>query len=703
MNIKSISSESDSVNLGHMLRMILMQSKLIILLTLIGLGAGVLLYLNTDKTYKFTSLLQVINSQPKYGDNMALDLYLGDSNTSDIGSIEDLYKSKTNMVELVEDLKLNLIVKELNFSEKIELFEVFSTQKQNSEFYLELNPASYRLYDSSNEYIGEFKYEELYVLESLSLKINTPSFRKEGKIFIQNFDKEIFFKTVKPRFVVSTSRPERTYLPFQTGLLQITFVSNDKDEAKAILNYANNLFIKKNIETDSQQARTALEFINLRIENIEKDLLVQKESLNEFQKRNQTVNVDLETSAIIANVNQIQAKLNEIEIELGQASNDFTETNPLFIDMINKRQILIEQKKQIESQIEKLPVAQQEYIELLRQVQLSQNVFADLTEKKLELSIKEASTLGNIRIVDGAYFDRVTNPQTTIIFFSTLLAAIFSLIIAIVRGYYFIPISNPAEFQDNDINETMIGVIPQIAEDIEEERFTQAFESLVVNIKNILLSNRGTTDSNKAKIILITSATSGNGKSFISRELSRKLASLDNKVLLLDNDLKRGDQHKEFKTNKISKKTFFNTDASNIENLKQGDNLYLVPKISGLMSSFQMIYSSEYQNKMEEFKDIFDYIVIDTPPILSVSDTSIMLSMSDLNIAVCRHGLTKISEIKQMLKLNEQVGSRFDGFIYNGYERPSSYYGYYSLYGNYAYQYYAKKYLYDSYDYGEDK
>ena len=121
------------------------------------------------------------------------------------------------------------------------------------------------------------------------------------------------------------------------------------------------------------------------------------------------------------------------------------------------------------------------------------------------------------------------------------------------------------------------------------------------------------------------------------------------------------------------------------------------------MSSFQLIYSEEYQRKIEEFKEIFDYIIIDTPPILSVSDTSVMLNMTDLNIAVCRHGLTKISEVKQMLRLNEQVGSVFDGFIYNGYERPSSYYGYYNLYGNYAYQYYAKKYLYDSYVYDKDE
>ena len=98
-------------------------------------------------------------------------------------------------------------------------------------------------------------------------------------------------------------------------------------------------------------------------------------------------------------------------------------------------------------------------------------------------------------------------------------------------------------------------------------------------------------------------------------------------------------------------------------------------------------------------KDNFDVVVMDTAPLLSVSDSSILMAYSDLNVAMVRHGVTRINEMKQLLSIAQQVGIDIDGFVYNGYERPSSYYGYYQLYGNYEYQYYAKKYLYSSYDY----
>ena len=123
---------------------------------------------------------------------MALDLYLGESNTSDIGSIEDLYKSRTNMIELVDNLKLNIFVDDLIFIEKNKLFDVFDVVHQNSEFFLELNANSYNLYDAKNVYIGEFEFGNLYDLENLSIKLNRPSFKKMDDYIFNTLIKRFF-------------------------------------------------------------------------------------------------------------------------------------------------------------------------------------------------------------------------------------------------------------------------------------------------------------------------------------------------------------------------------------------------------------------------------------------------------------------------------------------------------------------------------
>jgi Mrp family chromosome partitioning ATPase len=84
---------------------------------------------------------------------------------------------------------------------------------------------------------------------------------------------------------------------------------------------------------------------------------------------------------------------------------------------------------------------------------------------------------------------------------------------------------------------------------------------------------------------------------------------------------------------------------------------------------------------------------------LSVADTSITVEQSDFNILITRHGISRINEVKQAIDNFTQINTNIDGIVYNAYARPKSYYGYYGIYGNYSYQYYAEKYLDDTYEY----
>ena len=83
-----------------------------------------------------------------------------------------------------------------------------------------------------------------------------------------------------------------------------------------------------------------------------------------------------------------------------------------------------------------------------------------------------------------------------------------------------------------------------------------------------------------------------------------------------------------------------------------------------------------------------------------VADSSILIEQSDINLLVARHGINKINEIRQALDNFKQINKNIDG-INNAYAKPNGYYGYYGIYGNYSYQYYAEKYLDETYEYNE--
>jgi Mrp family chromosome partitioning ATPase len=176
---------------------------------------------------------------------------------------------------------------------------------------------------------------------------------------------------------------------------------------------------------------------------------------------------------------------------------------------------------------------------------------------------------------------------------------------------------------------------------------------------------------------------------------------IGHKLLLIDSDLKRGVQHKFFNKDPLDIKTFENISLDTIDNFKIEGNLYLLPRLKKLKNSFEHLYSDQFLNKIKELEKFFDYIVIDTAPALNVSDTGLLMTSSDINIITVRHQVNKISEINQTKQVIDQLGRAFDGIIYNDYSRPKGYYGYYDLYGDYSYRYYAERYLYD--DYYEEK
>ena len=342
-----------------------------------------------------------------------------------------------------------------------------------------------------------------------------------------------------------------------------------------------------------------------------------------------------------------------------------------------------------------MPKEQQEYIDLYNELEISRTIFEELESRRLGFSILEASTIGDIRVVDDAYLVSLQSPLLISVIFTSLLAFFVACIIAIIRGLNFLPLSNPAEIYDNNIHVPIIGVIPE-ADDIssnEDISLNSSIESLIVNISSIQ-----NNQLNK-NIITITSPTPYNGKSTISMKLAEGYAKIGKKVLLVDNDLKRGKIAKNYQIKSISEKTFNSINESTIDQYTAGENLYIIPRVKGLNNTFQFLYNHNYADKIKFFKEYFDYVIFDTGPILSVADTSILVEKGDFNILITRHGISRINEVKQAIDNFTQINTSIDGIVYNAYAKPKSYYGYYGIYGNYSYQYYAEKYLDDTYEY----
>ena len=353
--------------------------------------------------------------------------------------------------------------------------------------------------------------------------------------------------------------------------------------------------------------------------------------MKQFREDNRSIDVGLEIQAIVNKIQSLDAALSEIEIEIAKAGEIYTSNNPAYLNLINKKTLIELQKEDVLSEIEMMPKEQQEYIDLFNELEVSQALFEQLESRRLGFSILEASTIGDVRVVDSAYVESLVSPRLLVVFISTMLGFIIACLVAIVRGFNFLPVSNPAEIFDNNIHLPIIGVIPLVEDfesDEEETKLNVAVESLIVNINSI---QKNQFDKN---LITITSPSPSNGKSTVATKLAQGYAKIGTKVLLVDNDLKRGSIAKTFDKHSISEKTFNSINEATIDNYKIDDNLFLIPRVKGLSNSFQFLFSHDYKEKIKFFKEQFDFVIFDTGPILSVADSSILIEQSDINFLI---------------------------------------------------------------------
>jgi tyrosine-protein kinase Etk/Wzc len=691
----SSTDDNSNFDLGKIFRLLLMQSKLILLIVFVVFVISYINYSLSTKKYLIQSLLQYENFDQNVF-NPSKSLQLPSSGSSDISNLITLYESRTNLLRVIRDLNLNIDIKNLDDDENIDI-KIFSNKSPYNKIHklkFSFSESSYTLLDDDSNVLQTVEYGKEILFNDLRIFIESANLEEYRPIEVQFKYPENIYNQLKSKIDVKSDSSKNSFFKNE-GLITVSYETDDIDLGKKIINYANNIFLNQRIFLETEKSRKAINFIDKNIDSIGSDVENNKRKLKEFREKNKSIDVNLETEAIIQKIQLMDQSLSEIDIEIAKAEETYTPNNPIYLNLLSKKTFIERQMEEVLSEIEMMPKEQQEYIDLYSELETSLTIYEELESRRLGFSILEASTIGDIRVVDDAYLVSLQSPLLISVIFSSLLAFIVACIFAIIRGLNFLPLSNPAEIFDNSIRTPLIGVIPE-ADNITSEEdlaFNASIESLIVNIGSIM-----STKSDK-KIITITSPTPFNGKSTISMKLAEGYAKIGKKILLIDNDLKRGKIGKSYNLNSISDKTFYSIDDISIKKYAINDNLYVIPRVKGLNNSFQFLYTNNYKEKINFFKDYFDLIIFDTGPLLSVADTSILIEQSDFNILIARHGISRVNEVKQAIDNFSQISANIDGIIYNAYAKPKSYYGYYGIYGNYSYQYYAEKYLDDNYDY----
>ena len=432
--------------------------------------------------------------------------------------------------------------------------------------------------------------------------------------------------------------------------------------------------IKQNSNLDTiTLTGTGVEAINLTnaIKDLQNSILKRRILLREFTPQH-------------PKVQELTTKIVNLKIIIKKSINN------LLTSLKQKRSLLVSNMKKYQNSIQKLPKVQQNYLSLERKFTFNEKFYTYLLEKKTEAQINKAATVNQNRVIDAAILPKsyIAPNRKKIISIGFVLGLIVAIVLSFIRAY----LDDTIKDKDDIIKATTVPVvatIPHFYSSQKEENgvvvstqpnsyISESFRMLRTNLQFMLKHN-----SNEGRVISVTSTIASEGKTTISANLGVILEMLGKKVIILNFDLRKPRLHKVFNLpNKKGLSDYLKGIAELDEIIKSTDkdNLDIISSGTVPVNPSELISSSRTDELIDKLKKIYDFIILDTPPVGIVTDARLLLSRSDIVLYILKAHYSKKNFIDIVNSLNKEEDVNKLAIIINDIKKESKYgyqYGYY--------------------------
>ncbi|SLJ89719.1 tyrosine-protein kinase Etk/Wzc [Enterobacter sp. NFR05] len=489
-----------------------------------------------------------------------------------------------------------------------------------------------------------------------------------------------------------------------TGVLSLTYIGEDRDQIRDILNSITRNYLQQNVERKSEEAAKSLEFLNKQLPEVRAKLDVAENKLNTYRQQQDSVDLPLEAKSVLDSMVNIDAQLNELTFKEAEISKLYTKAHPAYRTLLEKRKALEDEKAKLNTRVTAMPKTQQEIVRLTRDVESGQQVYMQLLNKQQELRITEASTVGDVRIVDAA----ITQPgvlkpkKALIILGSIILGLILSVVVVLLRSLFNRGIESPQALEEQGIS--VYASIPlsewQKARDTVKtvkgnKRYKQRQLLAVGNpadlaieaVRSLRTSLHFAMMQAPNNVLMMTGVSPSIGKTFVCANLAAVISQTNKRVLMIDCDMRKGYTHELLGTDNVNGLSDILVGKGNIESCAKKTsiaNFDLVPRGQIPPNPSELLMSERFTQLLEWASKHYDLVLIDTPPILAVTDAAIVGRHAGTTLMVARYAVNTVKEVQTSLSRFEQNGIQVKGVILNSIFRRAT--GYQD-YGYYEYEY----------------
>ena len=698
----STKSTDDEIDILEILVYLKGKWKFLLIFLILGISCGVLVSKWLRPSFKSDILLQVNVKGNKQGLALGEMGALLDVSTPSAAEME-LIKSRVVLDQVVNDERLCFSA--------VPLDKVDRLMQREGRMDLELLVIPRAFEEAKGKLIARVtadssKYEvlglegEVVVSGSVGETYRTPFAGDTLVICVKSLT-----ATVGQTFLLSAAHPQVAAAALlknlsiseegkNSGIIRVSLEHRYADRVAAILNTSANTYLKQNIEMRSAEAKKTLMFLEEQLPGVKAKLDSAEQKLTTFRHSKGTIDLSGETRLHLEKDVTLQQRIIELEQKKQEALRLFRAEHPTVRTIEEQQARLRRELAKQQRSAASLPVVQQEVLSLQEEVEVNNKLYTNLLNNIQQLRVVQAGEVGNVRIVDQAYEPiKPAKPNRKIVFAGVVVAfLLLGCLIVYIRRMLSNGVTSSSEVEQA----TGIGVYGKLPmldgktlNDVTKPFVSeQPDEPFAEGIRALRTALEFSVFADDKKVLMVSGLVQGVGKSFVSTNLAASFAMSGKKVLLVDMDLRRGHFFKhdqEGLCEMLEKESY--TDEFVV---KVTDSFHVLGAGARVVNPGSLLNSSRFSAFLDAFRDKYDLIVLDTPPVFQCSDALLVEKHADYLLCVLKHAAHTLESIQDALNTFDRstetplpkafVFNKCERHVGSGYGGYNGYYGYHKKY-----------------------
>ncbi len=342
----------------------------------------------------------------------------------------------------------------------------------------------------------------------------------------------------------------------KTGIVTLILQGQDKQVIVKTLDYISKTYLQQNKSRSSEEASNALKFLEEQIKPVQEKADVAEAAIKYYRTTNKTADLSIETQAVLEVVANIDTELQLLYLKRDELKQRYNKNHPTIQALNSQEARLNKRKEQTLSKISELPETQQELLKLERDYKVANSIYTDLLNNIQEFKIAKASSVGNVYIIDAAVVhDKPVKPKKAMILaLGGLLGMMLGTLIVFIRKALHQAVNNPEKLE-SITSIPVYATVPltkavKLTRGIKTSKRQKSLLAIdsptdpaIESLRSLRTSLHFALLEAKNNIVMITGPSPGIGKSFIASNFSAVIAASEQRVLLIDADMRKGYLH----------------------------------------------------------------------------------------------------------------------------------------------------------------